>query len=120
LVQFTGDLDDEDKRNIAEQLTEEELAIFDLLTKPNIRLSEDEEKQVKDIARGLLKTLKREKLVLDWHKKQQARAAVQQTVEIALEELPHSYGQEQYDQKCDEVYQHIYDSYFGPNRNIYI
>lgn len=119
LVQFTSDIDEETKRTIAEQLTEEELAIFDLLTKPDMKLSKDEEAQVKKIARTLLETLKREKLVLDWRKKQQARATVQQTVEIILEELPQSYEQDQYEQKCDEVYQHIYDSYFGPNMSIY-
>ena len=35
LVKFARDLSDEEKRGIAEELTEEELALFDLLTKPN-------------------------------------------------------------------------------------
>ena len=37
LMVFARRLDAEDKRGIAEQLTEEELVIFDLLTKPDLR-----------------------------------------------------------------------------------
>jgi len=119
LIQFTQDLDEEDKRSISEQLTEEELTVFDLLTRPDMELSQDEERQVKKIARQLLEALKREKLVLDWRKRQQTRAAVKQTVETMLEELPSAYDQVQYEDKCDLIYQHIYDSYFGEGRSIY-
>jgi len=35
---------------------------------------------VKTVAKSLLETLKREKLVLDWREKQQARAAVRKTI----------------------------------------
>lgn len=119
LIQFTQDLNEEEKRTISEQLTEEELAVFDLLTKPDMKLSRDEEKQVKKIARQLLETLKQEKLVLDWRKRQQTRAAVKQTVEIVLEELPPAYDQEKYEDKCDLIYQHVYDTYFGEGRSIY-
>jgi type I restriction enzyme, R subunit len=119
LLQFTRELEEEEKRTIAEQLTEEELAIFDILTRPKITLIKNEEREVKKVARSLLETLKREKLVLDWRKKQQARASVKQTIEVALDGLPDAYGQELYEMKCDVVYQHIYDSYFGPDRSIY-
>jgi len=50
--------------------------VFDLLTKPEIDLSEHEKTQVKQVARELLQTLKRERLVLDWRKRQQTRAQV--------------------------------------------
>ena len=43
LVALAQDLTQEEQRHIGEQLTEEELAIFDLLTKPNIRLTAREE-----------------------------------------------------------------------------
>jgi type I restriction enzyme R subunit len=42
----------------------------------------------------LLETLKREKLVLDWRKKQQAKADVQVTIDQILDRLPPSYTQE--------------------------
>jgi type I restriction enzyme, R subunit len=58
--------------------------------------------------------------VLDWRKKQQARAQVLLTVRKMLDEgLPRSYTPVLYERKCDEVYQHIYDSYFGQGRSIY-
>jgi type I restriction enzyme, R subunit len=77
LFGFTQDLSAEEQRHVAEQISEEELALFDVLTQPNIILSKAEQAQVKQIARTLLDTLKRERLVLDWRKKQQARACVQ-------------------------------------------
>jgi type I restriction enzyme R subunit len=64
LLVLTRDLNAEDKRHIAEELDEEQLAIFDLLTRPNVDLAERDRQQVKRVARDLLETLKREKLVL--------------------------------------------------------
>lgn len=76
--------------------------------------------QIKKVVRDLLATLKREKLVLDWRKKQQARADVRLAVEQVLDTgLPVSYTGEMYQRKCEEVFQHIYDSYFGPGQSIY-
>jgi type I restriction enzyme, R subunit len=113
LLEFAKELNEEEKRAIAEKLTEEELAIFDLLTKPNINLSNQEEKEVKQIARELLATLKREKLVIDWKKRQQTRASVEIVIKDMLDKLPQSYSDEMYEIKCSEIYQHIYDSYTG-------
>jgi len=78
-------LSEEEKRGIAEQLSEEELAIFDLLTKPQVSLTRQEENQVKKVAKDLLESLKREKLVLDWKKFQTTRAAVRVTIETVLD-----------------------------------
>lgn len=119
LVEFAQELNVEDKRAISENLVEEELAIFDLLTKPNISLTEKEKQSVKKVAQELLATLKREKLVIDWRKRQRSRAAVQLTIEEVLDKLPENYSTELYQSKCQEVYQHIYDSYFGQGRSIY-
>ena len=49
-------------------LTEGELVIFDLLTKPDLSLSNQETAEVKKVARLILEKSKREKLVLDWRK----------------------------------------------------
>ena len=92
LLRFAKKLNEEEKRAIAQKLTEEELAIFDLLTKPNINLSKKEEKEVKDIAQELLATLKREKLVIDWKKRQQTRASVEVAIKDMLDKLPQSYS----------------------------
>jgi type I restriction enzyme R subunit len=120
LVEFAQDLTEEEKRTITENLSEEELAVFDLLAKPDIGLSQKERNQLKKAARDLLNILKAEKLVLDWRKRQQSRAQVKVTIEDILDkELPGKFTRDIYKQKCEVVYQHIYDSYFGKNQNIY-
>ena len=118
LIEFAQDLETEDQRAIAENLTEEELALFDLLTKPDFNLTKQEEKEVKQVAKDLLETLKREKLVLDWRKRQQARAAVRLTIEDTLDQLPTTFSAETYEKKCEVVYQHIFDAYPGQSKNI--
>jgi type I restriction enzyme R subunit len=121
LVNLVQSLDEEEKRGIAEGLTEEELAIFDLLTKPEIKRTKKVEQQVKKVAKELLDTLKRERLVLDWRKRQQSRAAVKQSIEEILDtSLPVViYTKEIYDRKCEIIYEHIYESYYGAGRSVY-
>ncbi|NJL55686.1 DUF3387 domain-containing protein, partial [bacterium] len=120
LIAFVSELEAEEKRAIGEQLSEEELAIFDLLTRPALNLSDKERERVKHIAQQLLQTLKHEKLVLDWRKHQYTRAAVQNTINVFLDEqLPDTYGPDLYEQKCIALYQHIYESYFGAGKSVY-
>ncbi len=119
LMAFAQELNTEEKRGIAEKLSEEELAIFDLLTRPEITLGKKEELQVKKVAQKLLETLKEEMLVLDWRKRQQSRAAVLVSIEDTLDLLPRIYTPELYQNKCDVIYQHVYDSYFGQGQSVY-
>jgi type I restriction enzyme R subunit len=119
LVEFAQELKVEDKRAISENLEEEELAIVDLLTKPDITLTEKEKLDVKKVAKELLETLKQEKLVLDWRRRQQSKAAVKVAIEEILDQLPERYSPEVYQRKCEEVYQHVYESYSGAGRSIY-
>jgi len=119
LISLARELNEEEKRGISENLSEEELAIFDLLTKPDLRLSRKERDEIKTVAQELLNTLKTERLVLDWRKRQQSRAAVQLQIESVLDKLPQIYDKPLYDQKCQVVYQHVYDTYYGAGRSIY-
>ncbi|MEG4243017.1 type I restriction endonuclease subunit R [Microcoleus sp. Pol10_D6] len=119
LVEFAQELNIEDKRAISENLAEEELAIFDLLTKPDITLTEKENLEIKKVAKELLSTLKQEKLVLDWRRRQQSKAAVKVAIEEVLDRLPESYSTETYQRKCQEVYQHVYECYSEAGRSIY-
>ncbi len=119
LINFAQELNTESKRAVSQNLTEEELAIFDLLTKPEINLTKQEEQEVKQVARELLAILKKEKLVLDWRKRQQSKASVEVAIKDQLDKLPQSYSAELYEQKCQEVYQHIYEKYSGQDRSIY-
>ncbi len=120
LVALARELNAEEQRAVAEQLTEEELAIFDLLTRPDVQLTVKDKEQVKRAARDLLVTLKREKLVLDWKKRQATRAAVKLAIRKVFDvTLPPIYTQDLYAQKCDQVYEHIYDAYAGAGQSIY-
>ena len=120
LMAFAKSLTEEEQRSVGEQLTEEELAVFDILTKPEMALSAAERNQVKKVARELLETLKQEKLVLDWRKRQQSRAQVRVSIETVLDNgLPPIYSPQIYQQKSEALYQHVYDSYFGLGQSIY-
>jgi type I restriction enzyme R subunit len=119
LVRFARELDEEERRGVSEGLSEEELAIFDLLMKPEISMTAKERARVKQVARELLATLKKEKLVLDWRKRQRSRAEVQVAIAKSLDALPDSFTQGIYDQKCEAIYQHVYDSYYGAGESVY-
>jgi len=59
-------------------------------------------------------------LVLDWRKRQQARAQVLVTIEKELDlNLPETYNAELYEEKTTAVYQHIYDKYYGAGKSVY-
>ncbi|HEV2173117.1 MAG TPA: type I restriction endonuclease subunit R, partial [Nitrospira sp.] len=119
LLAFSRGLTEEESRAVSEGLTEEQLAIFDLLMKPAPGLSDQEKREVKKVAEDLLATLKRDKIVLDWRKEQGTRAGVRVTVEETLDRLPEAYTRQLYAQKCDAVYQHIFDSYWDDGRSVY-
>ncbi len=119
LIEFAQRLDEEEQRAIAETLSEEELAVFDILTRPEPGLKEKEKLEIKRIARELLDTLKREKLVLDWRKRQQSRAAVLIVIKDMIWRLPERYTNKMCQQKSTQIYQHVYDNYWGAGRSIY-
>ncbi|MFQ5409316.1 MAG: type I restriction enzyme endonuclease domain-containing protein, partial [Anaerolineales bacterium] len=119
LVAFAQELNQEEQRGLAEGLSEEELAVFDLLTRPGPKLSKQERERVKEVARDLLYTLKGDRLVLDWRKRQQSRAAVRVEIEKRLDTLPQAYATDVYNEKCEAVYQHVYDAYYGAEQSVY-
>ena len=120
LKELAQSLTEEQERHVREELTEEELALFDLLTKPEPELMAAQEAQVKKVVRELLTKLKWELLVLDWKKRQQTRAAVEVTINGELDAgLPEVYDRRIYSEKCARVFQHIFESYKGAGRSIY-
>jgi len=67
-----------------------------------------------------LDTLKAGKLVLDWRKRQQARAEVRVTIEKMLDQgLPKAYTPELFEKKTTAVFQHVYDAYYGAGLSVY-
>ncbi len=119
LIEFANTLDEEERRGLAEHLTEEQLAIYDLITRPAPELTAAETQSVKGIAQHLLTMLKSQKLVLDWRKQQQSRAAVRVAVETELDQLPRKFDVDLFHAKCDLIYQHVYDNYWDNGHNTY-
>ena len=119
LKAINDELSEEEQRAVREDLSEAELAIFDLLTKPDPELTESEARKVKGAAKLLLERIE-DKLVLDWKKKQQTRSAVKVEIGLALDqELPEVYDGELLDRKVDNVFDHIYASYFNEGGSVY-
>ena len=119
LKDFVQVLSKEDQRGVAEGLSEEELALFDILTKPEPVLTKAEQADVKKVCRELLETLNREKLVFDWREKQQTKAAVMQTLKIEMRRLPIQYTKDIRDEKFARAHAHVYDHYYGAGLSTY-
>jgi type I restriction enzyme R subunit len=119
LIALSNILTEEQKRHVREHLSEEQLTIFDILTRPGPDLTTEEREEVKKVARGLLERLN-ELLVIGWRQRVGARARVQLAIEDALDEgLPRAYSKELYQAKCTAVFDHIYESYQGEGRSVY-
>lgn len=111
LMLFVSDLDEEERRHVRENLTEDELTIFDILTNPEPKLSQAQEVEVKKIARELLSKLKHEKLILDWRTKEQAKAAVREAIREELDALPEVYERRIWEEKVERTYQFVFEQY---------
>lgn len=119
LLNLSRSLSEEEERHVREQMSEEELTVFDILTRPGPDLSLAERDEVKRVARGLLAKLKAI-LVLDWRQKSQARAQVRLAIEDALDDgLPPPYTKDLYQRKVGAVFEHVYESYRGEGISIY-
>jgi type I restriction enzyme R subunit len=96
---------------VREQLTDEELVVFDLLTRPGPELSTEERNEVKKVATKLLAKL-RGILTIDWQRTTQARARVRDAIEEALDEgLPRAYTPDVFKTKAGVIFQHVYERY---------
>ncbi len=117
LKKFIRELEDEEKRRVREGLTEEELAIFDLLCQ-EVSLTEKDRDQVKKIAHELLEKLK-EVLVIDWKKRQRTKARVESLIKDVLDALPDAYTDEIWPKACEGVYLHVFDKYASEGMSVY-
>jgi len=88
LKKFIDNLSEEEQRAAREGLTEEELAIFDLLTTPEPKLTQAEEREVKCVAKSLLAKLHELMDGVDWLRGQETRGAVWSEIRQRLIELP--------------------------------
>jgi type I restriction enzyme R subunit len=119
LLALSNSLNEEQERHVRESMSEEELVIFDILTRPAPELSAEERAEVKKAVRELLARLKA-LLVLNWRQKSTARSQLKLTIEDALDAgLPRAYTPELYQQKCSAVFEHVYESYPERDASVY-
>jgi type I restriction enzyme R subunit len=119
LVKLSRNLSEEQQRHVRENMTEEELVIFDILTRPAPELTTEERAEVKKVARELLNRLK-QLLVLNWRQKSASRSQLKLAIEDALDSgLPRAYTPELYRRKCSAVFEHVYESYPERDAGVY-
>ena len=119
LLKLSRSLSDEQQRHVRENMTEEELVILDILTRPAPELSIEERVEVKKVARDLITRI-RDLLVLNWRSKSAARAQLRLAIEDVLDVgLPRPYTPAIYEQKCSALFQHVYESYPEREQSVY-
>lgn len=112
LVGLSKELNEEEQRHVREHISEEELAVFDILTRPGPDLDAKETEAIKKVCKDLLAKLKTELLVLAWRNKRTTRAAVRVEIEKMLDAgLPEKYTAELFEQKCGVLFQHVLEKY---------
>jgi type I restriction enzyme R subunit len=106
LLQLIEDLKKEQERPSLLGLTEEELEIYDLLTKDK-KLTQVEEQKVKLAAKNLLNKLlldKSDLLVVDWYKDERTTSKVRTAILDSLDQdLPDSYEKDFFNIKTDYI-----------------
>ena len=112
LVKFVEELQKEQERAKIEDLTEEELEMYDLLVKGK-KLTKAEEQSVKLAAKNLYKKLTSERdelLVVDWYKDEQPKLKVKSAIETSLNnDLPESYDKEIFNSRINLLLNHFID-----------
>ncbi|MCX6790911.1 MAG: DUF3387 domain-containing protein, partial [Candidatus Gribaldobacteria bacterium] len=110
LVALAKDLNEEEQRAVKENLSEDELAIFDLLLKE--KLNPDEVAIVKGTAHDLLASLK-PLLVPHWRDFETNRAGVKVAIsDLLFTKLPEpTYTEKDCELKGLEVYNFVYENY---------
>ena len=112
LKTFIGEMDEEEQRAAREGLSDEELAIFDLLTTPEPKLTTAQEQEVKRVARQLLERLHELVGAIDWVRGQETRGAVWTEIRVRLNELPEQpYPQELWEAKVGQVWDFVLRRY---------
>lgn len=111
LIEATTEIAQEEQRSTQEGLSEEELAISDLLV-ADMSLSRDDHVQVKKVARDLLAALRPTFNVLDWQKKPITLGRAYSIIQDVLFELPQqTYSQDVIEQKCGTMFLHVQEHY---------
>jgi type I restriction enzyme R subunit len=109
LRKLVAEMEEEERRAAREGLSEEELAVFDLLTRPEPKLTKSEEVAVKQVARDLFLKLREHLSVKNWRIGQETRGVVESTIRFTLNELPEEpYPEPLWVNKVDAVWAYIF------------
>ncbi len=120
LIEFVNTLTEEEVQTLKEGLTEEQKAVFDILQKPD--LTENDKKQVKQVAVELLDTLKSDKLKIDrvWEKSVTAAAVFSTVNQVLYDKLPYpAYQETDIQMKTNLVIDHLKNQYYGGGVSLY-
>lgn len=114
-LEFMQEVQKEEERHIRENLTPEELEVYDLLRKE--KLTKAELQRVKLASKHLLSRLKEEKeklFVIDWYRSGRTRLRVKSAIKDLLNDtdkgLPESYNEHIFTEKSDIIFDHIFNS----------
>ena len=110
LIELAKELSEEENRAVKENLTEEELAVFDLLVKDNLNPSEVDE--IKKLAKEMIEKLKAEKLTPHWREFEPTRSGVKTTITDYVYKLPDpTYTEEECKGLVSPLYNFVYEQY---------
>ena len=113
LMKLVSELDDEQKRYIAEGFdSDEELTIFDLLSRDS-ELSKEEIKQVKKLAQTMLMKIKARIHELDhWRDKEETQSIISVLIrDLLWADLPDSYDDKAVANYRQRIFEYIYQTY---------
>lgn len=117
LLDLYGQLNEEEKRSLREEMTEEELAVFDMLGRDK-KITDKEKSEVKTTAKELLKRLQENEFKVDrWSEKVQTASAVRKAInDYLFNKLPYpTYAEEDITMKTDVLF-NFFKQRYGDNR----
>ena len=120
LVAFVDDLSKEDQRAVQEGLSEDHLAVFDLLVETKGELKTRSRNKVKEVASELLTAIKFELSKLEhWRETRQTQAQVKRMIHDYLYSdetgLPvDDYTPDDVSNLAEIIYLHVYETYQAP------
>jgi type I restriction enzyme R subunit len=115
LISIYSDLSEEEKRAVREDLSEEELAVWDLLSHDK-KISEKEKGELKDIAKQLMERLKEKEFkIIHWADKEQTASAVRVVIKNHLfDKLPYpAFEESDIDARTEALYEFFKVRYAG-------
>lgn len=113
LMRLIASMAEEDRRAARENLGEEELALFDVLTQPDPQLPDAKRDEVKDIAKALLDKLRALFQGINWQANPTMRAKVRSTIKATLRGLPDEYDDLIWEAKVAATVDWVFRRYGG-------